>query len=184
MKKVIRAVAFATEAHHGQKRKVSGKPFILHPLKVAEILIDAGADEELVAAGILHDVVEDTPYEMEDIEDNFGSTVTVYVKGNTEEKRLTWDERKQHTIDSIKHAILPVKMLIVADKLANLTELIENMETIQAQGKRVEDFFKRGLNEQAWYFKGVCENAFYGLKEEEIPAFFYTYKETVESFFK
>ncbi|MDY0395286.1 HD domain-containing protein [Virgibacillus halophilus] len=70
-----KAKAFAIKAHEGQQRKTSNEPYITHPIRVAERLEKNHFSEALISAGYLHDVVEDTPYEMEDIERNFGKRV-------------------------------------------------------------------------------------------------------------
>ena len=70
---------------------------IAHPIRVALQLERAGFSAELVAAGFLHDVVEDTPISMQEIEERFGKLVAYYVAGNTEDKTKSWEERKQHS---------------------------------------------------------------------------------------
>jgi (p)ppGpp synthase/HD superfamily hydrolase len=176
-----KAKDFATIAHEGQVRKSTGLPMIGHPIRVAATLEKAGFDIATVAGGFLHDVVEDTKYTMEDIINEFGEEVAFVVAGNTEDKSKSWEERKQHTIDSIKNARLNIKALIVADKLDNLNALIEDYEKL---GESLWKDFNRGKEKQKWYFTGVAENCMYGLKEEEIPEFFYEYIEKVKQFFK
>ena len=76
--KIIDAYEFAASAHENIKRK-SGEPYIVHPLAVAKILIDNDMDYATIIAGLLHDVVEDTPYTIEDMKKKFGSTVAKLV---------------------------------------------------------------------------------------------------------
>src|SRR5690606_17487759 len=76
------AIDFATEAHQGQKRK-SGEPYIVHPLSVANVLIEWGMDIDSVLAGVLHDTVEDTKVTLDDIENLFGRNVAFLVDGVT-----------------------------------------------------------------------------------------------------
>jgi GTP pyrophosphokinase len=76
------AINFATEKHRGQKRK-SGEPYIIHPLAVAEILVDWDMDIDTVIAGVLHDTVEDTDTSLEQIETMFGHDVAFLVDGVT-----------------------------------------------------------------------------------------------------
>ncbi|GAA0330192.1 HD domain-containing protein [Bacillus carboniphilus] len=173
------AKRFAMEAHAGQLRKSTGTPMIEHPIRVAETLREFGFNEEVVAAGFLHDTVEDTDVTIEDIEQEFGEEVARIVAGNTENKEHSWEERKQHTIDWVKQAPIEIKALIVADKLDNLNSL---MEAYKTQGDGVWRHFKRGKEKQGWYFSGVALNSTYGLGEEEIPDFFKEFIEKVNRF--
>jgi (p)ppGpp synthase/HD superfamily hydrolase len=66
------ALAFADERHAGQQRKIDGAPFVTHPVEVACLLHEAGYGDEVVAAGVLHDVLEDTTAERADLEKSFG----------------------------------------------------------------------------------------------------------------
>lgn len=83
MKRLTKAMNFATKAHEGDKRKFSGDDYITHPLKVALMVSAYTDDENTVIAGVLHDVVEDTEYTFEDIENKFGYTVKELVVGLT-----------------------------------------------------------------------------------------------------
>ena len=99
---IEKALIYATQAHLGQVRKSEpDKPMIIHPMAVAEILIEYGADNNVIAAGLLHDVWEDTKYSLEDIKENFGEDITHLVECASEpDKSKSWEERKQHTIDT------------------------------------------------------------------------------------
>ncbi|HHW69587.1 MAG TPA: HD domain-containing protein, partial [Tenericutes bacterium] len=99
-----KAKKFAIEAHKGQVRKSEpDKPMIIHPINVANILKEYGFDENVIAAGYLHDVVEDTKYTNDDIKEMFGEDIESLVMGATEpDKSLSWYERKKHTIENIK----------------------------------------------------------------------------------
>ena len=102
---------------------------IFHPFTVGMILQRNGCDEDVVAAGILHDVVEDTPYEFDDIEREFGKKVRDYVYDASEpDKSLEWEERKRHTIEQIKNAPLGSKLIVACDKISNLEDLSDCIE--------------------------------------------------------
>ena len=73
-----RAYDVAEEMHRGQLRK-SGEPYLIHPMAVAQILAELGMDDETIVAGLLHDVVEDTPYTMEELVNEFGEEVGLLV---------------------------------------------------------------------------------------------------------
>lgn len=177
---IQKAKEFAIKAHEGQTRKTSGAPYIGHPLHVGKILQDAGLSPETVAAGFLHDVVEDTDYKIEDIQRGFGDEVKRLVAFNTENKDHSWEERKSHTIEQLKTGALEEKALVVADKFANLLELVRNYEKL---GDSIWDCFKRGKEQQYWYFAGVSKSGKENLSPEEIPSFFNEYEQLVETFF-
>lgn len=175
-----KAKAFAIKAHEGQHRKTSKEPYITHPIRVAERLETIDSSEDLICAGYLHDVVEDTPYEMEDIRKHFGKKVQELVSAHTEDKSKSWRERKAHTIAMIKHADKNVKYLIVADKLDNLLELEKE---IKLHGPAVWNAFNAGRDQQKWYNQSIVENMCHGLKDDEIPPFFSMYKDAVKRVF-
>jgi guanosine-3',5'-bis(diphosphate) 3'-pyrophosphohydrolase len=175
-----KAKEFATRAHAGQKRKNSNMDYITHPIRVAERLEKEGFSDELVCAGYLHDVVEDTIYEIEDIEKLFGKRIASIVAAHTEDKSKSWKERKQHTIDTIKDADKEVKYLIIADKLDNLLGLEKDLEE---QGPAVWDKFNAGVVEQKWYNKSIAHNMRTGLSNYEIPDYFNEYEQVVSRVF-
>lgn len=175
-----RAKHFAEKAHEGQHRKNSDAPYIIHPIRVAAQLKNAGFSDELVCAGYLHDVVEDTIYDIEDIEKEFGSEVARLVAAHTEDKSKSWQERKQHTIDTFKAANKEVKYLIVADKLDNLLDL---EQSLKQQGEVVWEKFNAGIDKQKWYNESIAAHMYDGLVKEDIPDYFHTYAETVKRVF-
>lgn len=97
------SIYFATKAHAGQKRKSEPDlDMIFHPFTVGMILQRAGANTNCVIAGILHDVVEDTKYTLEDIKNEFGPEIAKIVDEVSEDKSLKWKERKIEAINKIK----------------------------------------------------------------------------------
>ncbi|MCF6408861.1 HD domain-containing protein [Pseudalkalibacillus salsuginis] len=180
MKRIEMAEQLALKAHEGQVRKLSGEPYIVHPIAVANILKEAGFPEDVIIAGYLHDTIEDTDLDFIDIEKAFGKNVTDLVRENTEDKSKTWPERKQHTVEAIRTAPLEVKALIIADKLDNFESLKESFEQ---DGDDIWNKFKGDKQKQSWYYRSVAANALEGLDQEEIPEFFYTYKKMVDRFF-
>ena len=164
-----KAKYFAINAHLGQIRKNEpDKPMIMHPISVGMLLESYGYDDYVVAAGYLHDVVEDTNYTIEDIEENFGSRVSSLVKGASEpDKSLSWEERKKHTIEQTKTLPLENKLVICADKINNLEDL---MIKFQKNGKRDFSAFKRGEDKQKWYYTNVYNSLIYN-EDENLPIF-------------
>jgi len=164
-----RAKRFAIKAHKGQVRKTEpDKPMIIHPINVGYILEEYCFDESVIAAGFLHDVVEDTKYTIDDIKKMFGEDVASLVMGATEmDKSLSWEERKKHTINSIKNLDLRHKAIVCADKISNLEDL-----RIISEIKSKYDFssFNRGFDLQKWYY---CEiyNSLIKNEDETMPMF-------------
>lgn len=147
---IHKAILFAACAHEGQKRKGTKVPYIVHPFEVAQILTDAGASETVICAGLLHDTVEDTSVTLEEIRKEFGSEVSGLVGWMTEEKTLSWEERKEKAINSVDDSMpMEAKMLVCADKLSNLRSIQSDLETV---GETVWARFKRGKEKQKWYY--------------------------------
>lgn len=163
------AKIFAIKAHHGQRRKSAQElPMIIHPINVSQILEEYGYDEAVIAAGYLHDVVEDTNYTIQDIEKNFGSHIASLVNGASEpDKSLSWEVRKTHTINEGKNLDLRHKVIICADKISNLEDL-RNMSEIR--GEYNFDAFKRGFESQKWYYTEIY-NSLITNEDKNLPIF-------------
>ena len=163
------AKMFAIKAHMGQVRKSEpDKPMIIHPIGVGMLLEEYGCDDFVVAAGYLHDVVEDTNYTIEDIKNKFGEEVANLVMGASEpDKSLSWEERKKHTILETKQLPFRNKLVICADKINNLEDL---MLKFQKSGKRDFSAFKRGEDDQKWYYTSLYESLIYK-EDEQLPIF-------------
>ena len=121
------AILFATEAHKGQMRKMAKTPYILHPLEVAAIISTITPDLETMAAGVLHDTVEDCDVDPREIKRRFGARVAALVQSETEDKMSTrpaaetWKERKDESL--LMLMLTPdrdVRILWLADKLSNM----------------------------------------------------------------
>lgn len=164
-----KAKLFAIEAHRGQVRKSEqDKPMIIHPISVGMLLEEYGYDDNVVSAGYLHDVVEDTKYTIEDIKEEFGKDISSLVIGASEpDKSLSWEERKKHTIEETKKLLLRNKLVICADKINNLEDL---MLKFQKAGKRDFSAFKRGEEQQKWYYTSMYKSLITN-EETNIPIF-------------
>jgi (p)ppGpp synthase/HD superfamily hydrolase len=119
------AYEFASSAHAGQVRKGDDSPYIAHPVEVARLLIDERvADDELLAATFLHDVVEDTDHTLEEIRERFGDGVSELVEVMTEDKAVEpYERRKEHHRDQVEAGGERPVQIYAADKLANLRDL-------------------------------------------------------------
>ncbi|MGV3487181.1 MAG: HD domain-containing protein [Tuberibacillus sp.] len=161
-----RAIAFAAKAHDKQYRKATNVPYIAHPFSVGMILMQAGVGEDLVAAGVLHDVVEDTEATMEDLIREFGQAIADIVAGCSEpDKSLSWEERKAHTIGYLKTAPSEVKVVTAADKLHNIRSIQEDYLRL---GEAIWSRFNRGKEKQAWYYTEIVKSLSEGISREII----------------
>ena len=105
------AVEFAVEAHKGAVRKGTQTPYIVHPLEAAVIVGSMTEDQELVAAAILHDVLEDTDAREEDLRQRFGDRVADLVVEETDDKTLSWLERKKGKLERVARGSRDLKMV-------------------------------------------------------------------------
>jgi (p)ppGpp synthase/HD superfamily hydrolase len=156
MNTIDRAIEVAAVAHRGQVRKGTDIPYISHVYAVGMMLAREGLPDEIVAAGILHDTVEDTPMSLDDIRSEFGPRIAAIVEACSEpDKGASWEERKQHTIEHLRTAPWEVCVVSAADKLHNLRTVAREMES---SGEGVWARFKRGRAEQAWYYRGLVNS--------------------------
>ena len=111
------AMEFAARAHEGQFRKGTRRPYIVHPIEVADIVSTMTKDEEVICAAVLHDTIEDCRGITWDVlKLRFGSRVADMVAQESEDKSKTWEERKGATISRLKDAPVEVQMIGLADK--------------------------------------------------------------------
>ena len=160
--KIREAVIKATILHYSQKRKTRDVPFIIHPYSVALILTRYTNDENIIAAGLLHDVLEDVPdYTFEDLKRDFGDKIAQIVKEVSEdkeggesldEKKYTWKKRKEGYLETLRKANQEALMVSCADKIHNLTSLIEDYESL---GESVWNKFNASRNETSWFYESV-----------------------------
>lgn len=156
---IEKALQVASKAHENQYRKHTEIPYITHPVAVGMMLMKEGYDEEVIAAGILHDTVEDTALTLTDIEKLFGSRVSFLVEGCSEpDKSLSWEERKQHTIEFLKTASFEIRAVACADKLHNIRTIIDDYEKV---GNEVWNRFNRGRKQQEWYYTNIAKSLGY-----------------------
>lgn len=128
---VERALRTAHAAHAGQRRKcASDVPYVTHPMHVALVLARLGVEEHVVAAGILHDVVEDCDgWDHARLEREFGGEVAAIVRELTEDKSRVWEQRKQQGIAKARTLSAAAATVKAADKLHNLRTLIAELRS-------------------------------------------------------
>ncbi len=125
---IRRAYRLAEEKHHDQKRR-SGEPYIIHPLSVAATLVGLGMDSESVAAGLLHDVVEDTDCTEEELKTDFGAEVALLVDGVTKLGKIPFSSREEQQAENIRKMLMAmaedIRVIIIkfADRMHNLSTL-------------------------------------------------------------
>jgi len=155
---VFRAIKFVAEAHQGQYRKGTNIPYISHLMNVMKILCENGCDKEIIIAGILHDVVEDTSVTIEQVEYLFGKRVAILVAGasepeymrNGKDGKTSWRLRKQHTIEFItSEATLDQMLISCADKLDNAEAIRQDHVSI---GEKIWERFNAPKSDQQWYY--------------------------------
>lgn len=121
---VAEAYRLAANAHEGQLRKDNGSPYITHPLTVANLLHDAGFGDEVIAAALLHDVVEDTEMDSDELSARFGERVAELVEALSEDEHIEdFEERKREHREQVEESGRDAVAIYVADKLSNLRDM-------------------------------------------------------------
>lgn len=149
--RISKAINTAALLHEKQVRKGDGLPFIVHPVAVALILMDYSSDEDVVVAGFLHDTIEDTSYDREDMEREFGPRVTRFVSDVTEPpKPLPWQTRKDGYLEHLKSACTESQLICAADKLHNLQSMFA---AISELGTAAYKRFNAPLDKKLWFYE-------------------------------
>lgn len=148
------AIEFATRAHEGQFRKGTRRPYIVHPVEVADIVTTMTQEEEVICAAVLHDTIEDCEgVTAEVLREKFGERVASLVQHESEDKSRTWEERKSKTIQNLRSAPREVQMIALADKLSNMRDIDRDYP------KFGEAFWLRfrmqNKNAMGWYYKSI-----------------------------
>ena len=139
-RRIDNAIIFAAKAHKNQFRKTDPSiPYIYHPVSVGFILRRAGFSDDVVIAGILHDVIEDCGKTVKELRDIFGKKVSFLVEKVSENKKLPWEKRKEEYLRGVINAPAEVKAISVADKLQNIQSIIIALEKHQ----NIWKFFNR-----------------------------------------
>ena len=161
---VEEAISFANECHKGTFRKGTDTPYIVHPLEVANILSSIHADYNLIIAGLLHDVVEDSGISIETIKEKYGEDVAYLVGGHSEDKSKVWYARKLKKIRDLPHEDIRSKLLTLGDKLSNIRSMYNDYKLV---GEELWERFNAPKAMQSWYYSGIVD----GLSElQSIPA--------------
>ena len=151
----LRAFEFAAEKHRSQTRKASTIPYITHLMGVASLVLEAGGDEDLAIAALLHDVVEDCGGEkmLKEVRRRFGKRVAHIVDGCTDAyviPKPAWHERKVSYIDRLKAENSDTRLVSAADKLNNVRSILSDY---RALGESVWSRFNGGREGTLWYYR-------------------------------
>ena len=153
-----KAVKFATEAHSGTERRGKGYPYIIHPMEAASIVATITNDQEMLAAAILHDTVEDTDVTIEQIREQFGDRVAELVQHETApmDESLTWRERKAIQVKQLCDAPYDSKVVALGDKLSNMRGIALDYRQV---GDEVWSLFHapNGKPDVEWYYRSLAD---------------------------
>jgi len=150
-----RAFQFASKMHSGQTRKASSIPYLAHLIGVASLVLEAGGDEDLAMAALLHDVVEDcggAPM-LKEVRKHFGARVANIVDGCTdayEVPKPAWRARKENYIRRLKKETAETRLVSAADKLHNIRSILSDYRAI---GESIWSRFNGGREGTLWYYR-------------------------------
>jgi len=164
-----RAIVFAVRAHAGTKRRGKGFPYIVHPMEAVEIVATMTKDQELLAAAVLHDTVEDTDTTVEQIRTEFGDRIASLVASESdivvegccegddgEYLSSSWHARKQAAIDRLARASHDAKMVALGDKLSNMRAIARDYAQ---QGNALWNLFHaKDPKEHEWHYRGLADS--------------------------
>lgn len=159
---VSKAIEFSVVAHDGMRRRKSETPYILHPMEVGVIVATMTDKQEVIAAGILHDVVEDAGISLDELGEQFGARVMELVAAETENKRDdlppedTWRIRKEESLEKLGATEdMDVLMLWIGDKLSNIRAIYRDF---LIEGNAVwNKFHQSDIRVQAWYYRSILK---------------------------
>jgi (p)ppGpp synthase/HD superfamily hydrolase len=154
-----KAMLFAAQKHAGQARKASTIPYIAHLMGVASLVLEAGGDQDLAIAGLLHDVVEDCGGEkmLKEVRRRFGARVATIVDGCTDAYGIPkpeWRGRKQAYISRLKKEGSDTRLVSAADKLNNLRSILSDYREM---GESVWSRFNGGRDGTVWYYRTLLD---------------------------
>jgi guanosine-3',5'-bis(diphosphate) 3'-pyrophosphohydrolase len=139
---LFRALAFSAEKHTKQRRKdIDKTPYINHPISLANILAQRWViDENVLCAAILHDTIEDTETTVDELQEHFGEKITSIVLEVTDDKSLEKSVRKQKQVEHAATISHEAKLVKLADKIANITDIINTPPEDWSRDRKKEYF--------------------------------------------
>jgi len=155
------AIAFAAKMHDGTFRKGTDIPYIVHPMEAAAIAATITTDDEVLAAAVLHDVIEDCGVHAEELEARFGRIVAEYVLSETQlqsgDPRETWESRKRDGLRAIAEGSRNVRIIALGDKLSNMRAISRDYHRLGAA--LFDRFNQHDPCRHAWYYRS-CQALF------------------------
>ena len=154
-----RAFRYAAEKHAGQTRKQTAVPCLSHLMAVASLVLEAGGDEDLAIAALLHDVVEDCGGmpRLREIHKMFGARVARIVEGCTDsfvEPKPEWIERKKGYLQEVKRADAETRLVSASDKLHNVRTILTDY---RKDGDAIWQRFNGQKEGTLWYYRALCD---------------------------
>jgi (p)ppGpp synthase/HD superfamily hydrolase len=154
-----RAFRYAAEKHAGQTRKQTAVPYLSHLMAVASLVLEAGGDEEMAIAALLHDVVEDCGGmpRLREIRKRFGERVARIVEGCTDsfgEPKAEWMQRKKDYLSEVTHADIDTRLVSAADKLHNVRTILADY---RQDGEAIWSRFSGKKDGTLWYYRALSD---------------------------
>jgi myo-inositol-1(or 4)-monophosphatase len=155
-----RAIVFAVKAHHNTERRGKGFPYIVHPMEAVEVVATITPDQELLAAAVLHDTIEDTDVTVEQICAEFGDRVANLVHAESDRfveglsEAESWRDRKQEAIDRLAAAPHDAKIVALGDKLSNMRAIWRDYQVKGDELWKIFHVTDKELHE--WHYRGLA----------------------------
>ena len=155
-----RAIIFAVKAHHNTERRGKGFPYIVHPMEAVEIVSSITPDQELLAAAVLHDTIEDTDVTVEDIRREFGDRIAELVHAESDQftegvsEEDSWHDRKQAAIDRLAAASHDAKIVAMGDKLSNMRAIWRDYQVKGDELWKIFHVTDKAAHE--WHYRGLA----------------------------
>ena len=154
-----RAFNYAAHKHAGQTRKQTAVPYLSHLMAVASLVLEAGGDEDMAIAALLHDVVEDCGGmpRLREVRKKFGPRVARIVEGCTDsfgEPKGEWIERKKGYLREVKHADAETRLVSASDKLHNVRTILTDY---RRDGEAIWSRFSGKKDGTLWYYRALSD---------------------------
>jgi len=158
MKLVTQAMIFAAKMHDGAVRKASNIPYIVHPMEAAAIAATITDDQDVLAAAVLHDVMEDCGVSYEELRERFGSRVADLVLADSHNQgafaNATWNARKREAVRKLAGASAELRLITLADKLSNIRAIYRDY--LRDGDAMFLKFNQTDKRRHAWYYRSCA----------------------------
>ena len=151
---IEKAYRLMLKAHGQQKRKTDNSPYVIHPLMVAKKLAQLDFPDAVIAAAMVHDVLEDSDVTEQTLRQELGDEVVDIILPLSEDKSLEWEERKKRYLEDVKNASIESKAVAIADKIHNLESLLASYKDL---GPNIWTKFNRGRDQKINFEKQMLQ---------------------------